>query len=120
MLLNFGNSNKCDATVLVTLNEFNEQFDVVILTETRNDFDMDLFQLEGSEIVNIGPNKAIELEIDTEDGRLKILSMNRPPSTRALDFVEELHGYSVKSRSSYNTQIIIGYINILKYDDLIT
>lgn len=132
----------------VVLSHVNTDFDCLVLTETRNDFDLNLFHKSGYnmifnfanlnkcdgtvvylkqsfshtyKIIEIYQTKAIELNIQKENKTIKITALYRSPSTDSKEFIGELERYLNDSSDNSDVHIIVGDINIdILRDETIT
>lgn len=125
---------------MITLSQFDDSFECLVLTETRNDFDIDFMQRQGydllynfgnvnkcdgtivylkntidytSTIVTISECKAIEIICRKEQKIIKITALYRSPATNDKEFVNGLYDYLCDSdMESSDVHVIMGDINI--------
>lgn len=124
----------------VYISQFNNFFSCIILTETWNITDKNLYSIDGYEIIHnnnrlnqndgilvyikreltydskfikIGLINAIDLDISFDNCKIKILAIYRPPSTCVYDFINNLS--DILQNYNYNLidyTFILGDINI--------
>lgn len=121
----------------VFLSQFNESFDIIVLTETWKIIDINLYQITNYEVISnenqfnqndgiimyikknlnfssisvkISEVNALEVKIKINKQMVNVLGIYRPPSTCPLSFIDHLSMLLRNKNSEYN--ILIGDINI--------
>lgn len=128
----------------VVLEQFEEKFDVVVLTETFNVHNTDIFKLSGYNliynegninkndgvivyvrdslkhdfnIININQLKVIETNVNVNKRKIILTSIYRPPSTDIREFINSFGQYLAASRVITDYHFILGDININILDE---